>query len=201
MKANFPRDEAFATAAKTLGCEVAAIRAVAKVEASSEGAFLDSGEPLLLFERHHFHNLTNSRYGGARAPDMPALYSLLSDAARTPAGGYGPRSKQHQKLQEAAKLDRGAALMACSWGLFQIMGSNWKRCGFASLQLFVNAMYRSVDDHLAAFVRFIAADPEMHAALVAKDWLAFARKYNGPKQRGYDAKMKAAYLSPGSAVG
>lgn len=198
VKADFPSLESIQAAASSLGCKLAALQAVAKVEASEEGAFLPSGEPLILFERHHFHRLTSGRYDGARASGMPTLYSLLSARTRTPAGGYGPRSKQHVKLQEAAKLDRSAALQSCSWGLYQIMGSNWRRCGFPSLQLFVNAMYRSAEDHLSAVIEFIRNDRKMHEALVALDFEAFADLYNGPAQVVYGRKLLAAYqtLSP-----
>ena len=30
-----------------------------------------------------------------------------------------------------------------------------------------------------------------------KDWLGFAQGYNGPKQRGYDTRIAAAYKAAG----
>ena len=52
---------AFQLAANALGCEVAAIKAVAEVEAAGVG-FHASGEPKILFERHWFSRLTKGRY-------------------------------------------------------------------------------------------------------------------------------------------
>jgi hypothetical protein len=195
IKADYPSPESFTHAAWVLDCEVAAIRAVARVEASTIGAFLDSGEPTLLYERHLFHRFTDGHYDGIAASGLPPTHALLS--SRTP-GGYGPVSAQHARLQAAVELDRNAALRACSWGLFQILGDNWRRAGHDSLQSFVSAMYRDADEHLRAFVFFVHSDPRLLAALRAKDWPTVASKYNGAAYKRlprphYDERMAAAF--------
>jgi hypothetical protein len=194
VKADFPSEEAFRDAARALGCDVAAVKAVAKIEAGAGGAFLDSGEPVILFERHKFNTHTFGRFQGTRAPGLPAAYSLI--AAKT-GGGYGPTSAQHKRLQAAGLLDRQAALKSASWGLFQILGENYQQAGHPTLQSFINAMYRGVDDHLRAFVAFILADARLVAALRAKDWATFARIYNGRNYaaHGYHTRMAAAFRS------
>jgi len=48
----------FKEAAETLGVEVAIIKAVCEVEAPM-GGFLRTGEPVILFERHKFHQFTD----------------------------------------------------------------------------------------------------------------------------------------------
>jgi hypothetical protein len=193
MKADRPTVAAYAAAAWLLSCEPRAIQAVAEVEAGPEGAFLDSGEPVILFERHLFHRLTEGRFDGRVWRDSPSsAWALLSSS--TP-GGYGPVSMQHPKLQAAAALDRAAALKACSWGLFQILGANHDQAGYPILQRFINAMFREVDDHLRAFCMFIRHDARLVDAIRAKDWAAFARTYNGPQfsRNRYDQKMADAY--------
>lgn len=191
-KADFPSDEAFKHAAVRLCCEEAAIRAVAAVEAGPEGAFLDTGEPVILFERHIFHRLTGGKYDGATAPNVPGAAAVISK--RRP-GGYGRYSDQHPRLQGAAALDREAALKSASWGLFQILGVNHAQAGHGTIQSFVNAMYRSVDDHLSAFVSFILKDERLVMALRTKKWADFARIYNGPNyaKNRYDVKMREAF--------
>lgn len=176
-------EEAFVAAAATLGCEVAAIKAVAEVE-SPRGPFLPSGEPTILFERHVFHRLTNGRWSKAH-PDI----------SNPSPGGYGPSSRQHERLQRATALDRSAGLRSASWGAFQIMGFNHVYAGHATLQGFINAMYRDADAQLQAFVQFIRSQPGLTRAIRDKDWAAFARLYNGPDYRRnrYDEKMAAAY--------
>ena len=191
-RVDFPSADAFAHAAWLLRCEIPAMRAFAEVEAGHEGAFYDSGEPVILFERHHFYRLTHGRHAGARVPGVSADWARICE--RTP-GGYGPSSQQHLRLQAAAALDRDAALRSASWGLFQIMGSNHASCGYPKLQRFITAMYREVDDHLRAFVMFIRHNEQLTDALRARDWPTAARLYNGPlfARNQYDHKLAAAY--------
>ena len=172
----------FVTAANLLGCEIAAVKAVAEVE-SSGGGFQADGKPKILFERHYFHRLTNGRYSAKNW-----------DISNPKAGGYGLSSAQHERLERAAKLDREAALQSASWGKFQIMGSHWKSLGYSSLQEFINAMYASETEHLMAFVKFVKVNG-LADELKRKDWAGFARGYNGPAyaKNKYDQKMKAAY--------
>lgn len=188
QRTDAPSAEAFEAAAHRLGVDVRCIRAVASVESGRFGAFLDNGEPVILFERHVFSRMTSRRFDGATMSPYP--WGLLSDRR---AGGYGPVSVQHRKLRAAVHFDHEAALQSCSWGLFQIMGYNYGACGFDNLQAFVNAMYESVDRHLEAFVAFIEFHPRMHNALRDLDWLTFALLYNGPAQKDYDKRLAAAY--------
>jgi hypothetical protein len=194
MKPDFPSIAAFTTAAELLKCDRAAIQAVGRVECGPEGAFFDSGEPAILFEAHRFHALTKGKFAGARAAGIAGEPGVLSRSKWMP-GTYGPNSIQHARLAAAAALDRDAALMATSWGLFQVLGEHWKRCGYGSVQSFVNAAYQSADDHLQMFVHFILADAKLVTALRAKAWATFAAIYNGPgyKANKYDKKLAAAY--------
>lgn len=184
MKEDFPSPAAFSAAAWMLDCEVAAIRAVAEIEASTEGAFLSTGEPTLLFERHLFHRETGGRWAG-KYPDL----------SNPRPGGYGRVSQQHERLRRAAELDRDAALRSASWGLFQILGSNHKAAGHPSLQSFVNAMYSGVDAHLRCFVFFVCSDERLIRALRTLDWTSFARAYNGPgyARHNYHGRIGDAY--------
>jgi hypothetical protein len=181
----------FASAAQALGCEPAAIQAVAAIEGGPYGAFLPTGEPVILYERHLFHRFTSGRFDASTAPGLPEAVSLLSDPE---AGGYGPESVQHGKLEAAVALDRPAALRATSWGLFQVLGDNAGACDL-ELQDFVNRACRSTADHLDLFCRFVRSDRHLWEALRAKDWPAFALHYNGKgfARDGYDARIRAAY--------
>lgn len=178
-------EEDFKQAARDLGCEIAAIKAVAQVETKAAG-FQPGGEPTILFERHVFSRLTKRKFD-KHAPDISNPVS----------GGYGKTSAQHARMSKAAALDRNAALQSASWGVFQIMGENYKQCGFKTLQEFINAMYRSERDHLAAFVNFIKADLRLVMAIRAKNFTRFAQIYNGPgyAKNDYDTKMYTAYRS------
>jgi hypothetical protein len=177
-------DEDYAAAAKVLGADVAAVRAVAEVETASE-PFDSSGRPTILFERHYFYRLTHGRFSGPH----------YSDISNPVPGGYGPKSGQYPKLERAYRLDQEAALQSASWGRFQIMGANFQTAGHANVGSFVLAMASSELAHLSAFVQFVSRNSSALQALQGEDWAKFAASYNGPnyKANQYDTKMAEAY--------
>ncbi|MGH9258308.1 MAG: N-acetylmuramidase domain-containing protein, partial [Acidimicrobiales bacterium] len=81
-----------------------------------------------------------------------------------------------------------------SWGMFQIMGFNHKKAGYASVQEFVDAMRKGETEQLMAFLRFILTEG-LGAALQAKAWKQFAETYNGPgySENRYDILLAQAY--------
>lgn len=183
-KSNVPiSEEAFADAAEDLDCDIAAIKAVAEVEAAGAG-FLDDGRPKILFERHKYRKYTRGQYNQSH-PDISGPWDRTKYK-----GGAG----EYDRLHEALKLDREAALMSASWGKFQIMGFNHQVCGFDDVDDFVAAMVESEDRHLEAFVSFIETN-NLDRHLQSLDWAKFARGYNGPQYRknNYHIKMSRAY--------
>lgn len=168
-------------AARTLGCEIAAIRAIIDVE--SRGGFLPDGRPRILFERHYFSRLTERAHDDS-APEISA----------PDWGGYRGGASEHDRLQQALGLAPDAALRSASWGAFQIMGDNHKAAGFADVRSFCDAMCDFEDEQLEAFVAFIQARG-LADELRRRDWTSFARAYNGPHyaRNRYDAKLQAAY--------
>ena len=173
----------YTAAAERLGCDVAAIHAVADVEAPM-GGFIDDVRPTILFERHIFSKITNGVYD----EQHPSI-------SNKKPGGYVGGTGEHNRLRAAAYLNRRAALMSCSWGKFQIMGFNYAQCGFEGIQEFVNAMYQSEQAQLRAFTAFLMR-AGMLAPLRERDWSTFALLYNGPNYRKnrYDEKLREAYL-------
>lgn len=176
------QEKDYQQAANTLGVDVATIKAVARVESRKSG-FQSNGEPVILFERHKFHQFT----GGAYSNTHPHISNPRS-------GGYKGGSEEHKRLQEAVELDREAALKSASWGKFQIMGFNYKLAGFTNLQSFINAMYRNEGAQLQAFVNFVIST-RLNDELQRKDWKGFAKGYNGRMyyKNQYDLKLAAAY--------
>jgi hypothetical protein len=188
-------DQAMAEAAQALGCEVAAVRAVAEVESRGSG-FDAQGRPTILYERHVFaRNTAPKGRFNAQFPD-------ISFGKPYEKGTFGNGEQQYVKIARAYALDPVAALKAPSWGMFQILGENHKACGFADVKPYVLAMFTSPAAHLRAFVAFVRASPGLHEALIARDWAAFARAYNGPlyARYEYDKKMAAAYARHAAAA-
>lgn len=177
--------ENFVDDAALIGCDVEAVMAVAAVE-SKGGGFDPEGFPKTLFEGHWFHRLTNGRF----AASHPTLCF-----PKWTRQHYG-RTWQEEKarLQVACALDRAAALMSASWGMFQIMGFNHGKCGFKTVQQFVNAMCKDEDAQLAAFTQFIISSG-LADELRDQRWADFARLYNGPEYavNKYDEKLARAY--------
>jgi hypothetical protein len=182
-------DAEFETAAADLGCEMAAIKAVAKVE-SGPAPFDANGRPAILFERHYFSTISNHLFDRTH-PDI----------SNPEAGGYGPGVKQYDRLRRAAMLDEEAALQSASWGAFQIMGDNFYEAGFATVQDMVTAMMEGIGRHLDAFVSFIKSDSNLQTAIKNKNWENFAYYYNGSgykknvdkNGKNYADKMRDAY--------
>lgn len=175
----------FERAALALNCEVAAIRAVEAVESPNGGFLADGTTPVILFEGHWFHALTQGKFS-ARHPTI----SYARWTTRHYLGGMA----EHGRLQRAVALDRSAALASASWGNFQIMGFNWGIARCKSLQDFINAMYRSEGAHMDCFVNVIK-NMALADELRERRWDDFAEVYNGPgwRQNDYGNKIAAAY--------
>jgi N-acetylmuramidase len=158
--------------ANFLGVDIAAIKTVAAVESRGRGFFPDD-TPKTLFEAHKFYKYTDGLYAVSE-PDIcsPNWNQSL----------YGKTWKAEKiRFNRAEALDQEAAMLSASWGKFQIMGFNFKAAGFNSVLDFVKAMFTNEGAHLAAFSRFIRANPHLHMALQEHDWRGFAL-YNGTGQ-------------------
>lgn len=195
-------EQEYEKAAKELECEVAVIKAIAMVE-SGKAAFDNKNRPVILYERHVFRQFTNPvgkcdqvnpDLSGAATYKLPTQdnLQLVKEGSLNSYDLYG---QSYERLAKAYSLDKEAALKACSWGKFQLMGYNHRLCGYDSISNFIKAMCTSEKEHLSAFVQFIKSDSRLTQAVKAKDWAAFALKYNGRgyKKNRYDEKMKEAY--------
>lgn len=180
--------------ARLIGCDVAAIKAVAEVEGGGAGFCSINGnsQPIILFEPHIFWRQLKAN--GIN----PEKHVLGNGDILYEKWGMRPYpSGQIAKwamLDKAAMIHREAALCSASWGKFQIMGFNHETCGCETIQEFVNLMYAGEAEQLMLFVHFIR---KMGLAdeLKNKRWAAFARGYNGAgyAKNKYDVKLEAAY--------
>lgn len=173
------------------GIEYACLKAVIEVEASGSG-FIDD-LPKILYEPHiMYRRLTNKNYITIRNKFMQAHPNLCYP--RWGSFKYGSSAIQHSRLKIASEFDRECALESCSWGLGQVMGFHWKSLGYSSLQEFVNAMYHSEAKQLEAMIRFIKTNGLL-IHLKNKDWIRFAKGYNGSgyAKNNYHIKLANAY--------
>lgn len=176
-------------AAGQLGVPLASVRAVNEVESRGQG-FLPDGRPVILFERHVFYKRLQEH--GIDPEPIAAKWPNICNKER---GGYHGGAAEYVRLETAKQIHPAAAYEACSWGAFQVMGYHWQPLDYASVFDFVRLMQQDEASHLDAFVRFIAHEAPLLAALKARKWPAFAKGYNGPNYADnlYDVKLARAY--------
>jgi hypothetical protein len=168
-----------------VGIPTAAMWAVIHVE-SAGGGYLDDRRPKILFERHLFHRATGGRFD-ATHPDI----------SNPKSGGFGlGGAHQYSRLEEALTLDRKAALSSTSWGLGQVLGSNFAVAGFDNVEDMVTNMVRSERQQLLAMFNFIEGN-NLGISLKNGNWLSFALGYNGQnaEENGYPLKLQSAFES------
>ena len=166
-----------------VGIPTAAMWAVIHVE-SAGGGYLDDRRPKILFERHLFHRATGGRFD-ATHPDI----------SNPKSGGFGlGGAHQYSRLEEALTLDRKAALSSTSWGLGQVLGSNFAVAGFDNVEDMVTNMVRSERQQLLAMFNFIEGN-NLGISLKNGNWLSFALGYNGQnaEENGYPLKLQSAF--------
>jgi peptidoglycan hydrolase-like protein with peptidoglycan-binding domain len=171
----------------------AMLYAFSVVEGSRAG-FLPDKRPIILFERHRFYKNLAAAKGQAYANSMMASYP---DICNTTPGGYSGGALEYARLDKARGIDNDIALMSASWGMFQVMGENYRECGYTSVNAYVNDMIVSEDNQLQAVCVMINNRSSLKQAIDSKNFAQIARLYNGPNYQinQYDTKLQNAYNS------
>ncbi len=179
-------DTNYTEAATRHGITMAAIKAVAQIESGGRSGFDDQYRAKILFEAHHFRKHTKKRFDLSH----PHLSCVRKSAKKYYSWN------QYSRLYEAMILDPVAAIKACSWGKFQVLGSNHN--GWPDPVSFARAMQVSEDNHLKSFEAYCVSN-RLIVHLKNKDWAKFAAGYNGANyaEFSYDTKMAAAYKKYG----
>lgn len=179
-----------AALADELGCHPADLEAIAEVESSGFGWFKD-GRIKILFEKHWFYKLVSSQKRPQAVSSGLARRSWISPSK----GGYRDQRSADQRyrlLDAAIDIDRAAALQSISIGRFQIMGFNYRICGFGTVEEMWAAFLDSEANQLRAFGNFLKSK-RLVAALRKRDFAAVEKGYNGGGLGGtYARRMKAA---------
>ena len=190
----FLSDQDFKDLGIEFGIEPACIRAIFKVEAGGKSGFLqaDPSKPVTLEEGHIFY-----KYGKQKGLDVNSLcisYPTICYKSWTKQY-YKTGLAEYARYELAASVNQEVAMLATSWGCGQVMGFNYKACGYNTVKAFVNDMYLSEKLQLRAMCMFIKSNTKMFNALKAKDWKTFASCYNGPSYASnkYDSKLAKAY--------
>lgn len=178
--------------AKKFAYPVSMIKAFRDVEAKGQG-FLSDGRTIILFERHKFYKYILDKFGQVKADELKRRAPNICNDER---GGYLGYAAEYKRLEKAIGFDEESALKSASFGLFQIMGFNFKAAGYTSVKQFVDAMAESEKNHLAAVLNFIRNDRKLSTAIKTKNYQETARLYNGASYatNRYDQKLRDADL-------
>lgn len=185
-------DKIIETMATRLSLEPALLKAVVAVETNGE-PFLPDGRPTILFEGHIFWKLLKEK--GVKPAVLLEKDASLSRVlypqwtTRHYAGGV----KEYDRLDQALRVDKDAALASASWGLFQIMGFNWNLCNVKNITSFVEAQ-KTIEGQAETASSFLVSKGLVDV-LRRHEWATFAKRYNGASYaaHAYDLKLEQAF--------
>lgn len=188
-------------AARSIGIQTAALLAIMVVETGGRG-FDTRSRPIVLPEPHRFY----AELGAGAKRDKAVALGLAY-----PIWGEEPYPKtsdaRYQKIDAMAAIDLDAALKAVSWGLPQILGSNYQPSGYAGAVLMVEDFKLGEAQQLGAMCRLLKAwglDAGLRNVDLSRavNWQPFARRYNGPgyAKNEYDDRLAVAFAKHVSEV-
>jgi hypothetical protein len=185
----------FEKAAKELNVEVSAIMAVAQVEAGGRKGFASDFRPIIRYELHIFHKMTQGIYHKTH----PHLSQPTFKAGNPYHTG---KQIDEWRFIHAAMLLRDVsgrrryseAWQSASWGMFQVMGINFRDVGWSSIEEFVSDMFKSEENHLKAFIGYCK-----HKGIIRyirdRNWDRFAYYYNGTEYKEKNTMKKWLWLT------
>ncbi|MGF6674201.1 N-acetylmuramidase domain-containing protein [Paraburkholderia tuberum] len=187
-----------------IGCEIEVIKAFAHVE-TKRAPFDQFLRPVIQYERHVFSKCSHHRFDASNADISGKCYtSAKFTKDGTPIAATDRYvTDAYARFERAYLLDADAAIQACSWGMFQVLGVNYSDMGIKTPQEFMQLACTSEKQHLLGlFVPFAMARRDgkyghgtLRNALMEKNWASAAWLYNGPdyKKNDYANKLKDAY--------
>jgi hypothetical protein len=194
-------------AATELKCDAGLIYGIAKQESAKSSFIKVDGRtvPSILYERHIFRRYTSphmkppSPYEHDNPEICGPAYHVthkgegkekglaidnVTKKVALPQDIYGPGGlHQYERLCKAYALDRAAALEACSWGKFQLMGFNYKAAGYSDVFAFVKGMSSGDAAHIKAFLKFAKSNKTLLSGLQNTNYEQIAEGHNGADWR------------------
>jgi hypothetical protein len=180
--------------------------AVAVLVTESGGRAFDSatGRMIIRFENHQFfeywgkHHVEqfNRHFDFNRSPGNSWKNHQWR---RDPNGEWlpchpGPQAREWEVFEFARQLNEDAAIRSISMGAPQIMGFNHSTLGYSSPRTMFDAFQQSEEAQIDGLFRFIKGQ-RLDEHLRAGDFLAFARRYNGPGQADYYRDLILSYVT------
>ena len=167
--------------------EPAALLAFIYVETGGQGFDKKTGKILIQFEPAWFKK---------QEPYAPSGFWSVNKV--------DVQSKEWQAFNDAWKINPHSAMLSTSIGLGQIMGFNYRRIGYKSVDEMWDDAKKGIDRQLFQIIKFIESDIKLISAIKAHDWDRIATLYNGASYKelakkigreSYDISLKKAYES------
>lgn len=156
------------------------------VESSGRGFDATTGKLIIQFESSLFSKF-------AKIPKDSSVWAK---------NGVEKQSAEWEAFNNAFSIDSEAALRATSIGLPQILGDNFKACGYESVGDMWDDFKLGELQQVKALIRFIGNNKKLLNAIKTQDWNTVASIYNGAgykelaKKLGtvsYDVKLAESY--------
>jgi hypothetical protein len=185
--------DAIVRAAEAEGWPASALLAVVECETSGKPFEQDGHTPSLLFERHKFYSELQKHQPSKLKAAISAGLAIKQWNRKTQYKDQGTSAGRLAVIAKARTVDEEVANRAASWGLGQTMGFNAERLHYENATAMVCELSKGIAEQIDALVREIKTD-HLDKYLVAKNFTAFAKGYNGPgyAQNSYDSRMRAA---------
>lgn len=175
------RDAIVAKLSAEYGIDPRLAQAVIKVE--SGGAAFHDDLVTMRFEPHVFKSRFDAlfaEYFQLGDPQWDGGQHRYNDNGTWKAF-HGDQSAEYRAQRLATHIARWAAMESASYGLGQIMGFNYRACGYDSAESMAAAFQSSEDAQVKAMFEYFRHSGALDC-LRAGDLVGFARIYNGPAQ-------------------
>lgn len=161
-----------------IGVDYASLMAFITVESGGLGFATDTGKIIIQFEPAWFKK---------NAPYAPSGKWSVNKVER--------QSAEWLAFNDAFAKNPQAALLSTSIGMMQVMGFNYGKCGYTSVNAMWDDFKRGEYQQVMGAANFIKNTPPLWKALKEKDFPKVAYYYNGANYavNNYDVKLKAAY--------
>lgn len=187
------------TEAGRLGIEPAVAVAVLLTESGGDG-FGPDGRLKIRFENHVFLQ----QWGAQNKPDFEKFFAFSPQESwkghqwRADPGGdwqncHQSQAQEWEVLDFARNLTEEPALKSISMGSSQIMGFNFAALGYGSARAMFDDFQTGEEAQIRALFRFVE-NRHLVQSLRQRDYVAFARGYNGPGQPEFYAGIIQGYV-------
>jgi hypothetical protein len=185
--------DAVVAAAKAQNWPASALLAVVECETSGKPFEQDGHTPSLLFERHKFYSEMQKHEPSKLKAAIAAGLAIPHWSRSTQYKDQGTSAGRLNVIAKARAIDEEVANRAASWGLGQTMGFNAESLHYDNAIDMVAELSKGIAEQVDALVREIKTN-HLDRYLIAKNWAAFAKGYNGAgyKKNNYDTRMATA---------